>query len=116
MSIITNDGWWRDTPGYKQHLSYARLRAIELRRSIARSANTGISALINQRGDIVARTQRWEEAALRGNLNLNEDLTFYVLHGDIIARLSQFLSVLLLLYWLSFAWSARLARVQRSNK
>ena len=116
MSIITNDGWWRDTPGYKQHLSYARLRAIELRRSIARSANTGISALINQRGDIVARTQWWEEAALRGNLNLNEDLTFYVLHGDIIARLSQFLSVLLLLYWLSFAWSARLARVQRSNK
>ncbi|OFY68588.1 MAG: apolipoprotein N-acyltransferase, partial [Bacteroidetes bacterium RIFOXYA12_FULL_33_9] len=41
--IITNDGWWEDTPGYKHHLSYASLRAIETRRSIARSANTGIS-------------------------------------------------------------------------
>lgn len=116
MSIITNDGWWRDTPGYRQHLSYARLRAIELRRSIARSANTGISALINQRGDIVAQTQWWEESALRGSLNLNDELTFYVRHGDIIARVAQFLSVLLLLYWLSFAWSARVSREQRSNK
>ena len=39
--IITNDGWWRDTPGYKQHLIYGGLRAIETRRSIARSANFG---------------------------------------------------------------------------
>ena len=48
--IITNDGWWKDTPGHKQHMAYARLRTIECRRSIARSANTGISAFINQRG------------------------------------------------------------------
>lgn len=50
MCIITNDGWWGDTPGYHQHFSYARLRAIETRRSIARSANTGISGFINARG------------------------------------------------------------------
>ncbi|MBR5249713.1 MAG: apolipoprotein N-acyltransferase [Bacteroidales bacterium] len=116
LTIITNDGWWRDTPGYRQHLSYARLRAIELRRSIARSANTGISALINQRGDIIARTNWWKESSLRGSLNLSEDVTFYVRHGDVIARIAQFLAALLSLYWLSFAWSSRLAREQRSNR
>ncbi len=55
MSIITNDGWWGNTPGYKQHLRYASLRAIETRRSIVRSANTGISALINQRGEVISQ-------------------------------------------------------------
>ncbi len=50
LFIMTNDGWWRDTPGYRQHKQYARLRAIETRRSIARSASTGISAFINHAG------------------------------------------------------------------
>ncbi|MFN3940829.1 MAG: apolipoprotein N-acyltransferase, partial [Chitinophagales bacterium] len=47
--IITNDGWWGNTAGHKQHCLYGRLRAIENRKSIARSANTGISCFINQR-------------------------------------------------------------------
>ena len=97
MTIITNDGWWRDTPGHKQHFNYARLRAIENRRSIARSANTGISAFINQRGDIIERTAWWERGSLTGNLNLNEEKTIYTVHGDIIGRLSRFLTLLFLL-------------------
>ena len=97
MAIITNDGWWRDTPGHKQHLNYARLRAIENRRSIARSANTGISAFINQRGDIVQRTAWWERGYLTGTLNLNSEKTIYTIHGDIIGRLSRFLAFLFLL-------------------
>ena len=97
MSIITNDGWWRDTPGHKQHLNYARLRAIENRRSIARSANTGISAFINQRGDIEQQTGWWERGYLTGTLNLNEEKTIFTIHGDIIGRLSRFLTFLFLL-------------------
>src|SRR5690606_32905513 len=49
LFIITSDEWWGDSPGFIQHLHYARLRAIENRRSIARSANTGVSCFINQR-------------------------------------------------------------------
>ena len=64
--IITNDGWWRNTPGYKQHMSFARLRAIETRRSIARAANTGISCFINQRGDVSQATGWWTETAIKG--------------------------------------------------
>jgi apolipoprotein N-acyltransferase len=97
MTIITNDGWWRDTPGHRQHLNYARLRAIENRRSIARSANTGISAFINQRGDIVEQKGWWERGYLTGSLNLNEDKTIFTLYGDIIGRLSRFLTFLFLL-------------------
>ena len=52
LAIITNDAWWGNTAGHKQLLSYARLRAIENRRSIVRSANTGISAVINAKGEI----------------------------------------------------------------
>lgn len=97
MSIITNDGWWGDTPGYRQHLSYASLRAIETRRSIARSANTGISAFINQRGEVIASTEWWKPASLTESLPLNNELTIFVRHGDIIGRVAQFLFVLLVL-------------------
>ncbi len=96
--VITNDGWWRDTPGYKQHLAFSRLRAIETRRSVARSANTGISAFINQRGDLLDSSSWWEEAVMTGTLNGNERLTFYVKHGDYPGRVANFIAALLLLF------------------
>lgn len=95
--IITNDGWWDDTPGYKQHLSFARLRAIENRRSIARSANTGTSAFINQRGDVEQQTAWWTKDALRGNVHLNKTSTVYMQFGDFLGRSLTFVAALLLL-------------------
>lgn len=86
IAIITNDGWWGNTSGKDQHLHYAKLRAIETRRWVARSANTGISAFINQRGDIVQQTEWWVQGALKQDINLNEELSFYVRYGDYIAR------------------------------
>lgn len=89
IAIITNDGWWGNTSGKDQHLQYAKLRAIETRRWVARSANTGISGFINQRGDIVKRSIWWESTAIKQDINLNTDLTFYVKHGDYIARVGS---------------------------
>ncbi|MEO8151377.1 MAG: apolipoprotein N-acyltransferase [Bacteroidia bacterium] len=97
LFIITNDGWWDDSPGYRQHFQYGRLRAIEMRRSIARSANTGISAVINQRGDVLQQTQWWVPAVLKATINANDELTFYAKHGDYLAKLCAALSVLILL-------------------
>lgn len=94
--IITNDGWWDDSPGYKQHLSYAKLRAVETRRSIARSANTGISCFVNQRGDISLATSWWQPAAIKGVINANDTLTFYAKNGDLIGKLCGLLSLLLI--------------------
>ena len=96
LTVITNDAWWGDTPGYRQHLNYSRLRAIETRRDIARCANTGISAIIDQKGRILDRTAWWEPAILKGTVNLNTRETFFVRSGDIVGRISVFLFVLLL--------------------
>ncbi|MDX1472250.1 MAG: apolipoprotein N-acyltransferase, partial [Flavobacteriaceae bacterium] len=95
LAIITNDAWWNETQGHKQHLSYARLRAIETRRNIARSANTGISALIDEKGNITKSLAYNKKGALAGEIYLNEDLTFYTIAGDYIARISVFVMILL---------------------
>jgi len=95
--VITNDGWWGNTPGYKQHFSFSVLRAIETRRSVARSANTGISAFINQRGDVIQKTEYWKPAVIKNTLNANYKQTYYTNNGDYIARVSSFVSALLLL-------------------
>lgn len=95
--VITNDGWWGDTPGYKQHFLFSVLRAIETRRSVARAANTGTSAFINQRGDIREATPFWKQASIKERISLNDKLTFYVKYGDVIARISAFISFFVLL-------------------
>ena len=96
FTIITNDGWWKDTPGYKQHLNYASLRAIECRRAIARSANTGISAFIDSKGRITNATKWDEEIVIKGRLKTNTSITIYVRFGDYIGRISTFIAVLFL--------------------
>ncbi|MEM6321469.1 MAG: apolipoprotein N-acyltransferase [Bacteroidota bacterium] len=95
--IVTNDGWWDNTPGYKQHLKFASLRAIETRRPIARSANTGITAFINQRGDIEQPTNYEEATAINGTILFNDAPTIYVTWGDLIGRVAIFAFLLLLL-------------------
>lgn len=86
--LITNDGWWNQTPGYKQHLMMSRLRAIEHRRWIVRSANTGISAIIDDKGRYVSRTNWWERVAYVGEAALSEQKTFYSLYGDYLGKIS----------------------------
>lgn len=98
LAILTNDAWWGDTQGYKQLLSYTRLRAIETRRSVARSANTGISAFINGRGDILKALPYRDFNTLRCTIALNEEVTFYVRMGDYIARIAGFLAFFIFLY------------------
>ncbi|MCL4637816.1 MAG: apolipoprotein N-acyltransferase [Pseudosphingobacterium sp.] len=90
IAVITNDGWWGNTSGKSQHLAYAKLRAIENRRWVARAANTGISAFINQRGDIVSQSEWWVPTALKADINLNEEITFYTATGDYFAYAACF--------------------------
>ena len=96
--VITNDGWWGNTPGYKQHASFSQLRAIENRRDVVRSANTGISCFINQRGDVIQKTEWWKQTAIKGIVNKNKELTFYSRFGDLIGKLASLILSILLIY------------------
>jgi len=98
ICIATNDGWWKDTPGYKQHCSFASLRAIENRRSVVRSANTGTSCFINQRGDISKATGWWVADVISEQVKLNTEQTFYTTYGNVLGRSFAFVSIFLLLF------------------
>jgi apolipoprotein N-acyltransferase len=102
LFIITNDGWWGDTPGYRQHFDFARLRAIETRRAIARSANTGRSGFITPRGD-VRGTLEWEErGTITDEVSLSRRQTLYVRFGDWVCRLSLLVLGLSVLYFIAY--------------
>ncbi|MGC8864148.1 MAG: apolipoprotein N-acyltransferase [Bacteroidales bacterium] len=103
ICVLTNDGWWGFTAGHRQHMSFSSLRAIETRRNVARSANTGISCLVNQRGDILQPLPYWTSGAIRGTVHLNDTLTFYVKYGDYLGRISAFVTVLFLLLTMAVA-------------
>jgi apolipoprotein N-acyltransferase len=98
LAIITNDAWWGNTQGHQQHLSLARLRAIENRRWIARSANTGISAIIDERGNILESLEYGTEGAIKGTVYPKTKVTFYTTHGDYIARIASLMGLFVLLF------------------
>ena len=101
LGLFTNDAWWHDSPGYRQLLSYGQLRCIETRRDLARSANTGFTGFINQKGEITQREPAWVPTASRATVHLNDEVTFYARYGELIGRGAQLLAVLglLLAFW-----------------
>ncbi|SHL92097.1 apolipoprotein N-acyltransferase [Chryseobacterium polytrichastri] len=100
FAIMTNDSWWGVSEGHKQLLSYAKLRAIETRREIARAANSGISAHINAKGEIVEDTFYGDKTTLFAKINLYDTQTFYTRSGDLLTRFSFFALGFLLFYFL----------------
>jgi len=94
ICIITNDGWWGDTFGHQQHNSYARLRAIENRKYVVRSANTGISSVINPLGMVEQFLPYGESGIIETTIIKSNKNTFYAQHGDYIGRLASFLAII----------------------
>ncbi|PPK85300.1 apolipoprotein N-acyltransferase [Neolewinella xylanilytica] len=110
--VMTNDGWWDNTAGHRQHLWIASLRAIETRRPIMRSANMGACAFIDQRGHIDGRTYYDERGYLNGTLRLNDAITPYVRFGDLTARVAMLLAVMAVLSNLSRTLRRRAGALQ----
>jgi len=98
ITIHTNDGWWGDTQGHAQHFSFARLRAIENRSYVARSAYCGISGFITPKGAVMATIPYQTEGAISAPVGYSGHTTFYQENGDFIGRWATFFSALLLLY------------------
>jgi apolipoprotein N-acyltransferase len=111
ITIITNDGWWGNTPGHLQHRDYARLRAIETGHWIVRSANTGISCVIDPHGRIT-QSLPWDTAGvIKTSVPPTSDLTFYSRYGDCLSKLAGALTILLLAWHLSTIIRRRTSRV-----
>jgi len=107
LGLVTNDAWWHDSPGYRQLLSYGQLRCIETRRDLARSANTGFTGFINQKGEITQLETAWIPTASRATVHLNNEVTFYARFGELIGRGTQLLAVLVLLVAVVRGWSLK---------
>ncbi len=74
---ISNDTWFGDSIGPAQHLSIARVRAIENNRWLVRSTNDGYSAIIANNGTIVSYLDKKDRNILNGNINLINKRSFY---------------------------------------
>lgn len=85
LVIITNDGWYGRSSGPYQHNQFAVLRAIENRRWIARSANTGISSVIDDKGRMIRETDLFVKDAITSEIPLRAELTVYASVGDWVA-------------------------------
>jgi apolipoprotein N-acyltransferase len=95
--IVTNDGWWKDTDGYRQHMFYGTLRAIEHRCQIVRCANTGTSCFIDERGRISNKTKWWKAETFTTHVVPATKTTFYSRYGDLIGKLSSYIAIVFLL-------------------
>ena len=103
MALISIDGWWGNTPGHKRLFDFCRLRAIETRRAIARSANTGISGFISPTGKTIGERLTWEEeGVLTAEVELRSEKTIYTLYGDWIARIASYVAVLAIMYYVAY--------------
>ncbi len=98
ICMITNDGWWKNTPGYQYHFNFSPIRAIECRRDLVRVANTGISAIIDAKGKVTAQTPWWKKATLKGEVHLRQGRTFFARHGDYLGKIALILGSLLIIW------------------
>ena len=108
MAVLSNDGWWGDTPGHRRLFDFCRLRAIETRRGVARSANTGISGFISPRGEVIGERLEWDErGVLTEDVELRNDVTFYMMYGDWVARIATYIAAMALLYYVAYRTKRR---------
>ena len=121
ITVVTNDGWWNfsntqekrgGSSGHIQHAHLSVLRAIETRREVARSANTGISLFVDNKGYIHQPTEYWISTYTDRTCNLYEEQTFYVRHGDYLGWISAILSLLVM----SYVWGRRGTRNHRAKR
>ena len=87
MCVITNDSWWGNTSGHKQHFEMSALRAIESRRYVLRAANSGISAFFDPLGNHHQKTKYETRTAITQTVYPNGELTFYTKYGDYLAKI-----------------------------
>ncbi len=103
LVVITNDGYFGVTSGPYQHAQLAVFRAIENRRSVVRSANTGVSAFVDPYGRMSETTGIFHEALLTSTISLNDVTTVYTRFGNVFGFACLVVTVLAVV----MAWTTR---------
>lgn len=85
LTTITNDAWFGHTSAPQQHFSIAVFRAIENRRTVVRSANTGISGFIDPKGKILESTELFQDSTVTRQVAALKQISFYTRYGDMFA-------------------------------
>lgn len=102
MCVISNDGWWRIRPDIAICSLIRGCGPSKTGVASPGSANTGISGFIDQRGDVLQKLGWDQRGALTDSLSLNDRMTFYTRYGDVIGRVSSYVFVLGLLYFMAY--------------
>jgi apolipoprotein N-acyltransferase len=84
LTLVTNDGWYGTSYGPWQHAAIGKLRCIENRRAMARCANTGVTLFYDTCGRTRAETPWWQESTLAADVPLENRMTFYTAHPDLV--------------------------------
>lgn len=82
LVTISNDAWFGNSIGPHQHLEMVRMRALENQKYFARSTNTGISAIIDHKGNITASGQQFVKDVVTGTVELRSGKTPFVILGS----------------------------------
>jgi apolipoprotein N-acyltransferase len=93
ITVVTNDSWYGNSSGPYQHKEFAALRAVENRRAVVRSANGGVSCLINKYGITEVETEMFTRTSFVVNVPLNNQITFYTNYPLIIPIISSSFSL-----------------------
>ncbi len=99
LTVLSQDGWWGRSAGYRQHFALSRLRAVENRRAVVMGTVTGRSGLIEPDGSVRAVTGWMEQTVHQTSVPLLHAPTYYTTHGDWVGRSALVLTLLLALLW-----------------
>ena len=113
LTTITNDAWFGPTSAPYQHFEQASMRAIEKGRYLVRSANTGISGIVDPYGRVLERTEIFQPAVVVGEARFLQDSTFYARHGDILAYASVVVTVAIACMAAVVPFARRRVRIER---
>ena len=87
LPVSTNDSWFSDSAALYMHNAQAQLRAIENGRYVVRAANTGISSIISDKGEVIACTEPNVEGYVMGEIQFNSYRTLYSIIGNLFVYL-----------------------------
>lgn len=105
LAVISNEGWFSNSHGQYQLAAFSKLRAIETRRTIARSANTGLTCFIDPMGRIYDEAPWWSPQTVTGKARLSKQMSLYVLYTDAFPKTCAWLSLAVILAGvLKMAW------------